>query len=161
MKNNVYCAHGGIGLSLPMSYEREEEGGKVRIQQINVLQRFGSHGIIFVCHLRHGNLAIMDQQLCKAPSAPLWLNNTHVHLMTEVLNLDRAAFESHREAALERVLCSVEFLWGTVRCNRSASCCTRCGRIADLAGGANEVNKSNNDESLYMWLKDAQWSTAA
>jgi hypothetical protein len=34
----------------------------------------------------------------------------YAHLATEVLNLDRAAFESHREAALELVLCSVEFL---------------------------------------------------
>jgi hypothetical protein len=54
----------------------------------------------------------MDQQLCKALSAPLWLNNTYAHLTTEVLNLDRTAFESHHEAALELVLCSVEFLWG-------------------------------------------------
>lgn len=44
--------------------------------QSDALQRFGSHGINFVCHLRDRNLAIMDQQLCKAPSAPLWLNNT-------------------------------------------------------------------------------------
>ena len=78
--------------------------------QSDVLQRFGSHVINFVCHLRYRNLAIMDQELCKAPSAPLWLYNTHAHLTTEVLNLDRAAFESHREAALELVLCSVEFL---------------------------------------------------
>ena len=31
--------------------------------QSDALQRFGSHGINFVCHLRYRNLAIMDQQL--------------------------------------------------------------------------------------------------
>jgi hypothetical protein len=39
------------------------------------------------------------------------LNNTHAHLTTEVLDLNRAAFESHREAALELVLCSTELFW--------------------------------------------------
>jgi hypothetical protein len=32
----------------------------------------------------------------------------------------------------------------------------RCGRTADLADGTNEANKPNNDESLYIWWKDAQ-----
>jgi hypothetical protein len=32
----------------------------------------------------------------------------------------------------------------------------RCGRTADLADGANEANKPNSDESLYIWWKDAQ-----
>ena len=42
----------------------------------------------------------------------LSLNKTHAHLATEVLNLDRAAFESHREAALELIFGSAELFCG-------------------------------------------------
>jgi hypothetical protein len=34
--------------------------------QGDALQRFGSHGIDFVRHLRYRDLAVMDQQLCEA-----------------------------------------------------------------------------------------------
>jgi hypothetical protein len=40
------------------------------------------------------------------------LNKARAHLTTEVLNLDRAALESHREAALELVFGSAELFWG-------------------------------------------------
>jgi hypothetical protein len=60
----------------------------------------------------------MDQQLCKKnhrqrTALHLSLNKARAaHLTTEVLNLDRAAFESHREAALELVFGSAELFWG-------------------------------------------------
>src|SRR6267154_982962 len=38
--------------------------------------------------------------------------STRAHLTTKVLNLDRAAFESHREAALELIFGSAELFWG-------------------------------------------------
>jgi hypothetical protein len=40
------------------------------------------------------------------------LNNTHAHLTTEVFDLDRAAFESHCEAALELIFGSAELFRG-------------------------------------------------
>lgn len=40
------------------------------------------------------------------------LNNTHAHLATKVLNLDRAALKGHCEAALKLVFCSAELIWG-------------------------------------------------
>jgi hypothetical protein len=85
--------------------------------QSDALQRFGSHGINFVCHLRYRDLATMDQQLCKSTVSQrtalhVSLNKARAHLTTEVLNLDRAALESHREAALELVFGSAELFWG-------------------------------------------------
>jgi hypothetical protein len=35
----------------------------------------------------------------------------HAHLSTEVLNFDGAALKRHCKAALELILCSVEFIW--------------------------------------------------
>ena len=70
-------------------------------------------------------------------------------MTTKVLNFDRAAFQSHREATLELILARLGSSGGTARYNRSASWCMRCGRTADLADDANEANKPNSDESLY------------
>lgn len=59
----------------------------------------------------------MDQQLCKSTaSAPphMSLNEERAHLTTKVLNLDRAALESHREAALELIFGSTLL---AVRCD--------------------------------------------
>jgi hypothetical protein len=102
----------------------------------------------------------MDQQLCKttvsARALHLSLIKVRAHLTAKVLNLDRAAFESHRETALELILALLSSSGGTARYNRSASWCMRCGRTADLAHGTNEANKTNSDESLYIWWKDAQ-----
>jgi hypothetical protein len=58
----------------------------------------------------------MDQQLCKttvsARALHPSLNKSRAHLTTKVLNLDRAAFESHRETALELIFGSAELFWG-------------------------------------------------
>jgi hypothetical protein len=52
----------------------------------------------------------------EAPSAHRFTRlaeqSARAHLMTKVLNLDRAAFESHREAALELIFGSAELFWG-------------------------------------------------
>ncbi len=69
-------------------------------------------------------------------------------MTTKVLNFDRAAFQSHREATLELILARLGSSGGTAQYNGSASC-MRCGRTADLADDANEANKPNSDESLY------------
>ena len=42
----------------------------------------------------------------------LSLDKARAHLTTKVLNLDRAAFESHGEAALELIFGSAELFWG-------------------------------------------------
>ena len=57
----------------------------------------------------------MDQQLCKRTvnaALHLSLNQARAHLTTKVLDLYRAAFESHRETALELIFGSAELFWG-------------------------------------------------
>jgi hypothetical protein len=84
------------------------------------------------------------------------LSKAHAHLTTKVLNLDRVASESHHEAALELIFGSAELFWRYGAIQQKCELVYEDGRTTDLVDGANEANKPNSDESLYIWWKDEQ-----